>query len=102
MSVNPQPLVIRLLAEQRKRCLATTLTAAENSRWWCKLSEAEQNGHRESVRGALAVFYDFARDVIKVSDEDTVRNDLALDLIRAVHTQQQKIVETISHLDRHP
>jgi hypothetical protein len=93
--MSATPLVVRLMAEQRKRCLATILNAAESSSWWSRLSEVQQNTYREQVRGALAIFYDLARDVIKVSDEDTVRNDLALELIRSVHSQQMRITEKL-------
>lgn len=95
MSASGPPLVVRLMAEQRKRCLATILNSAETSPWWNRLSETQQNTYRDQVRQALAVFYDLARDVIKVSDEDTTRNDLALDLIRAVHSQQVKLNERL-------
>lgn len=88
MATNTPPLVVRLLAEQRKRCLATILSAAETSPWWGELSPADQDAHRAAIRSALAVFYDFTRDVLKVADDDHsgVRNDLALDLIRSIHS----------------
>jgi hypothetical protein len=92
---NGPPLVVRLMAEQRKRCLATILNSAEQSPWWSLLTSAQQDAYRDQVRSALAIFYDLARDVIKVSDDDTVRNDLALDLIRSVHSQQIKITESL-------
>lgn len=93
MSSNGTPMVMRLLAEQRKRCLATILTGTENSPWWKDLTEHQQQVFRDQIRSAIAVFYDLARDVIKVSEDDGVRNELALDLIRSLHTQQQKIAE---------
>ena len=95
MSATSTPLVVRLLAEQRKRCLATILTCAESSSWWSRLSAPQQDTYRDQVRAALAVFYDLTRDVIKVTDDDSARNDLALDLIRAVHTQQSRLVEKL-------
>lgn len=95
MTGNATPLVVRLMAEQRKRCLATILNSAEQSPWWGKLTAVQQDTYRDQVRTALAVFYDLARDVIKVTDDDTVRNDLALDLIRSVHSQQIKITERL-------
>lgn len=98
MSGNGPPLVVRLMAEQRKRCLATILNAAESSPWWAKLTAAQQDTYRDQVRQALAVFYDLARDVIKVSDDDSPRNDLALDLIRSVHSQQIKITEKLGSI----
>lgn len=82
------PIVMRLLAEQRRRCLATILTAAESSPWWGRLTDDQQAAFRDQVRAALAVFYDLTRDLVKVSEDDGMRNDLALDLIRAIHSQQ--------------
>lgn len=91
------PLAVRLLAEQRKRCLATILSGVEAAPWWAQLPTADQEALRGTVRGALAVFYDFTRDVLKVADDDgtSLRNDLALDLIRSIHVQQQQIVEQL-------
>ncbi len=88
--------VLRLLAEQRKRCLATILTSAEAAPWWGTLSSAQQATFREQVRSALNVFYELTRDVVKVSDNDDLqRNDIALDLIRSIHTQQVKITQAL-------
>lgn len=98
MSANGQPLVMRLLAEQRKRCLATVLTAAETSSWWSHVSASDQDAYRGQVRTAIAVFYDFARDVVKVTEDDgsgSTRNDYALELIRAIHTQQTRLSEQL-------
>lgn len=95
MPGTPTPLVVRLLAEQRKRCLATILNAAEHAPWWAGLSEAQQNAYRDTVRQALAVFYDLTRDVLKVTDDDVPRNELALELIQALHSQQAQILERL-------
>ncbi len=89
------PMVIRLLVEQRKRCLATILNAAEASSWWTRLSDAQQTQFRDQVRAAIGVFYDFTRDVAKVTEDDVTRNEPALELIRSVHTQQQRISEKL-------
>lgn len=94
MSAPASP-VMRLLAEQRRRCLATILTSAEGSSWWGRLSDDQQATFREQVRTALAVFYDLTRDVVKVTEDDGVRNELALDLIRAVHHQTSQISEKL-------
>jgi hypothetical protein len=99
MTSTGPPLVVRLLAEQRKRCLATILNSAESSAWWSRLSDAQQGVYRDQVRSALAVFYDLTRDLIKVTEDDSTRNDLALDLIRSLHSQTSQIRE---HLERHP
>lgn len=93
------PVVLKLLAEQRKRCLATILYAAESSPWWGSLPTAQQAAFRDQVRSALAVFYDLTRDVVKVTDDDdTPRNDLVLDAIRAMHSEQRRLVATLGRL----
>lgn len=92
-------MVVRLLSEQRRRCLATILNSAESSPWWGRLTEAQQNAFRDQVRSSLNIFYDLTRDLIKVTEDDGVRNDLALDLIRAMHQQTSQIKE---RLDRVP
>jgi hypothetical protein len=91
-----QAMVFRLLAEQRKRCLATIMSNAESSTWWPSLTGAEQGEFREQVRHSLAVFYDLTRDVIKVTEDDTPRNELAIELITSMHTQQQKIIDHLA------
>lgn len=91
MASGNTPVVIRLLAEQRKRCLATILNSAENTPWWSSLSSGQQNTFREQVRSAISVFYDLTRDVVKVTEDDIPRNDLVLDAIRAMHSEQRQL-----------
>lgn len=95
MSNSSAP-VIRLLGEQRKRCLATILTAAETAGWWHKLNPDQQQTFREQVRTALSVFYDLTRDVVKVSEDDAgiVRNEYALDLLQSIHTRVETLNRT--------
>lgn len=99
MTTTSTPAVLRLLAEQRKRCLATMFTNAEATDWWIALTAAEQQAFRDSIRQSLAVFYELARDMLKISDDGqtgtVLHNELALDLIRSIHTQQQQIVEKL-------
>ncbi len=90
-----QSVVVQLLAEQRKRCMATIFTASENSTWWGRLSNEQQTQFKDQVRAALTVFYDLTRDLVKVTSADVDRNELALDLIRSIHSQQIKIVERL-------
>lgn len=79
--------VIRVVTEQRKRCLASILGAAETSPWWSRLSRDEQIAYRQRVIDSLGVFYDLCRDVIKVADDDGPRNDHVVELIERIHTQ---------------
>lgn len=82
--------VMRVVTEQRKRCLASILGAAEASPWWGRLSVEEQRAYRQRVIDALGVFYDLCRDVIKVSDEDVVRNEHVIDLLERIHAQVRR------------
>jgi hypothetical protein len=53
------------------------------------VGEAHQGGAGRlpaAVIDALGVFYDLCRDVIKVTDEDGLRNDHAVALIESIHT----------------
>lgn len=93
--VNGNQVVVRLLGEQRKRCFATIMNAAENSTWWATLNDSQQGLFREQARSAIAVFYDLVRDVVKVTDDDAPRNDLVLDAIRAMHSEQRQLVDRL-------
>ncbi len=79
--------VMRVVTEQRKRCLASILGAAETTPWWGRLTRDEQLAYRQRVIDALGVFYDLCRDVIKVTDDDTLRNEHAVELIEQIHGQ---------------
>ena len=84
--VGVSAVVMKVVTEQRKRCLASILGAAENSGWWGKLSREEQVVYRQRVIDALGVYSDLCRDVIKVSDDDGLRNEHAVNLIERIHT----------------
>lgn len=81
----------RLLAEQRKRLVASILGSAEQSPWWKNLSVEEQRAFRDKVLLGIGSFYDLCRDVIKVSNDDTLRNEHALTLIQQVHDGQRAL-----------
>jgi hypothetical protein len=87
----PDDLTSRLLGEQRKRLIASIMGAAENSPWWSKLNPAEQRAFREKVLGSIGTFYDFCKDVVKVTGDDVMRNDYALEMIRQVHESQRTL-----------
>lgn len=89
-------MVVGLLSEQRKRLVASLLGSAEQSSWWRHLSPAEQRDHRAKVLASVGVFADFMRDVIKVSDDGSVRNELALDLIQKVYEGQRTLERRLS------
>lgn len=79
--------VIRVVTEQRKRCLASILGAAESSPWWSRLTRDEQMAYRQKVIDALGIFYDLVRDVVKVTDDEGLRNDHVVELIERIHLQ---------------
>lgn len=79
-------IVVRIINEQRKRCQASILGAAESAAWWSRLSRDDQAAFRLKVIDAVSVFYDLCRDVLKVADNDEVlRNERALQLVVDLH-----------------
>lgn len=91
-----EDLTSRLLGEQRKRMIASILGAAEQSGWWNKLSAAEQRAFREKMLNSIGVFYDFCRDIVKITGEDSLRNDYAVELLQQIHTGQQKLTRELA------
>jgi hypothetical protein len=86
MATNDHPMK-RLIAEQRRRCVATILGSAETSGWWDRLSKDDQLDLRDDVLKGINTFYELVLDVIKVSDDGTsVVNSYAVDLLQAIHT----------------
>lgn len=81
----------KLLAEQRKRMLASIMRFAEQETWWGLLSKEEQERYRTNVVNAINVFYDFCRDVIKVSEDEGITSDASLKLLNQMHASQRAI-----------
>lgn len=92
-------MVRKLATEQRKRFIASMLGAAESSPWWGKLSQTEQRSYRDKVIGCVGVYHDFMLDVIKVSDENTVVNGHALEMIEQVHASNRRIETLVGGRD---
>lgn len=86
-----EDIVRRLAGEQRRRFIGSMLGAAESSPWWSRLSVPEQRAFRDKVLACAGVYHDFMLDVIKVSKDDGVRNELAVELIQAVHDSQRRL-----------
>ena len=80
-----------ILIEQRKRLVASVMGAAEQSAWWSKLTSVEQREFRKKLLDSVGVFYDLVRDVVKVSNEDSMVNEQALSLIQQVHAGQARL-----------
>jgi hypothetical protein len=75
----------QLVAEQRRRCIATILGFCEGADWWGALEKDEQVGLRATVLRAVATLYDVTLDVLKVSGGDGVTNACVIDMIEAIH-----------------
>lgn len=90
-------LTSRLLGEQRKRLIASIMGAAENSPWWARLNPTEQRAYRDKVLNSIGTFYDFCKDVVKVTGDDVIRNDYALEMIRQVHDSQRVLVRHLQN-----
>lgn len=76
----------RLAIEQRRRLIASVMNAVE--------SEQDVARRRERVIGSINVYHDFLLDIIKVGDEDGIRNEEALALIAQVHASQRRMEMT--------
>jgi len=80
--------VIKKLAiEQRRRLIASVLNAVDH--------ETDSRARRDKIIASINVYHDFLLDVVKVSDDDSVRNEHALTLIAAVHESQQRLERSV-------
>lgn len=83
-------ITVRLLSEQRKRMVGSILGALEEvAKPRC--TPAEWDHLRTKVLDSVGVFYDLCRDVIKISDEDSLVSAEGLALIRSVHDAQARL-----------
>jgi hypothetical protein len=84
----------RLVAERRKRLVASILGHAERE-FYAQLTPEQQTTFRRKTLGAVDEFCDLMRDILKISGEDVVLNQHALDLLNALHDQQQALVRQL-------
>jgi hypothetical protein len=84
----------RLVAERRKRLVASILGHAERE-FYAQLTPEQQATFRRKTLGAVDEFCDLMRDILKISGEDVVLNQHALDLLNALHDQQQALVRQL-------
>lgn len=78
----------RLAIAQRKRLVATIMSAAENSDWWSELDTREQEDFRAKVLRGINTYHDFMLDVITVGSEDGSRSEQVLRLLEQIHASQ--------------
>jgi hypothetical protein len=93
--MNGPSVTTRIVAEQRKRLVASVMRAAEQSTWWRKLTPNEQADFRDDTLTAINVFYELVRDIVKVSEDDGIRNDYAIKLIEKMHAEQRELVASL-------
>lgn len=74
-----------LLDRQRKRLLATVLGHCEQSTWWTKLTPLQQRQLREKVLTAVGAYHDLMLDLMRSSDDGTVQNEIALELLDKIY-----------------
>jgi hypothetical protein len=80
----------KLITRRRQRLVASILGHAERA-FYDDLTVQQQQEFRAKVLQSVDEFADLMRDVLKVASEDVVLNDHALELLEALHTQQQEI-----------
>jgi hypothetical protein len=80
--------VLRIVAEQRRRCVASLLGGVEAAEWWPKLTKDEQLDFRDDTIRAIGVLYDLCRDVIRATaDDDPGRNGYVVEMLEAIHSR---------------
>lgn len=80
----------RLIGERRKRLVASILGHAERE-FFAQLTPQQQREFRAKVLGSVDEFADLMRDVLKITGEDVILNDHALQLLEALHDQQRQL-----------
>lgn len=89
--MSGEDLVVELISEQRRRLIASVLSSVEATSGWNRLPQSEREVAKARIKDQINVFYDFCRDVIKVTHRDVARNEHAVELIAQVHASQSRI-----------
>lgn len=74
----------RLIAERRKRLVASILGHAERE-FWPQLRPEQREAFRQKVLSSVDEFSDLTRDILKVVSNDVVVNEHALELLERLH-----------------
>lgn len=85
----------RLIAERRKRLVATIMGHAERE-FFDRLTPQQQQDFRRKTLGAIDDFADLMRDVLKITGEDVVVNGHALELLEKIHDNQRAIAKRLT------
>ena len=92
-------MIKRLVIEKRKRVVATILGHAE--REWLKsgkISREEFEAFRTTTLQSIDGWHDLMLDILKVSDEDMMRNGHAVQLLERVHAGQRHLSDQVAAL----
>lgn len=84
----------RLIGERRKRLVASILGHAERE-FFTSLTPEQQRDFRRKVLSSIDDFADLMRDVLKISSEDVILNQHAVDLLESLHSQQRDLARKI-------
>lgn len=87
--------MMRLIAERRKRLVATVMGHAERE-FFGQLSPAQQQEFRRKTLTAIDDFCDLIRDVLKISGEDVMVNGHALELLEQIHDTQCQLTKRLT------
>jgi hypothetical protein len=86
----------KLVSQQRSRTVAGILSWCESRSWYRQLSQVERDAFRERLFSQIGIFYDLVLDIIKVGDEDGVRNEQVLELLQRLHQGQRRLEDRIN------
>lgn len=84
----------RLIGERRKRLVATILGHAERE-FFDALTIEQQQDFRRKTLSAIDDFTDLMRDVLKITSEDVLVNGHALELLQALHDNQNSMIRKL-------
>lgn len=80
----PDPMMIKLVTERRKRLVASILGHAERE-FYDRLTVPQREEFRRKVLTSVDEFADLVRDLLKVTGEDAVVNDHVLAMLDKIH-----------------
>lgn len=90
-------MVKRLIIEKRKRVIATILGHAEREFLKTgKISRDEFETFRSATLLAIDTWHDLMLDILKISDEDMMRNEHAVELLERVHASQRRLSDQLA------
>lgn len=92
-------MVKQLTIERRKRVIATILGHVERE-WLYKglISKSQYETFRSVTLGSIGDWHDLMLDILKISDQDMMRNERAVELLERVHANQTALSDQVAAL----